>query len=467
MSRPNILFLMSDEHRPDVTGYEGNRVVRTPVLDELARTGVVFRNAYTPSPICVPCRQAMATGQLPRTCGVERFGEDLPPFSMTFAKRMSQFAYQMVCVGKLHHNGPDQMQGWTQRLAGDMRITPPYIEGRDEASFAAIPPNEDGCGKWSDAKECFRSGYMPERGEQSRTRAALGFIRGKYVNSRYDRPNPHQPVLLKISYGRPHYPYFTTQEKFDYYLNRVEPYLETEVFDHPFLSKRRVIPGEDVSPREIRRTTAAYYGMIEEIDEDYGVVLDALRNANQDPDDWWIIYTSDHGEMLGEHGIWEKQKFFEASARVPLIIRPPRALRTAWGCAGSTISENVNLCDLFATLCDMSGVPLPDDAETFRGAGLDSRSLLPLMRGETSDWNDETVSQFGGENLMIKWGRLKYQYYGPEAPEVLFDLADDPAERRNAIDDARHAPMVDRFRRRRRELGFGPDADPGYRNAGY
>ncbi|MDQ3656455.1 MAG: sulfatase-like hydrolase/transferase, partial [Chloroflexota bacterium] len=116
--RPNILFLMSDEHRPDVTGYEGDPVVRTPTLDTLASTGVAFRNAYTPAPICIPARQAMMAGQLPQTCGCRAFGDDLAPGYMTFARRFAQHAYATVACGKVHHFGTDQMQGWTHRPMG-------------------------------------------------------------------------------------------------------------------------------------------------------------------------------------------------------------------------------------------------------------------------------------------------------------------------------------------------------------
>ena len=104
--RPNILFLMSDEHRADVAGFAGNEVVRTPVLDELARTGVVFTNAYTPAPICVPARQCLASGQLPKTCGCEGW-TDLQPGYRTFAREFSRYAYNTCCSGKLHHMGQD------------------------------------------------------------------------------------------------------------------------------------------------------------------------------------------------------------------------------------------------------------------------------------------------------------------------------------------------------------------------
>ena len=115
--KPNILFLMSDEHRFDVSGFTGNRVVRTPFLDRLAKDAVIFTNAYTPSPVCIPARQCIAAGQFPRTCGVENYGQDLPPNYQTFAKTLVQGGYKTAAAGKLHHFGIDQMQGWLYRLS--------------------------------------------------------------------------------------------------------------------------------------------------------------------------------------------------------------------------------------------------------------------------------------------------------------------------------------------------------------
>lgn len=163
--------------------------------------------------------------------------------------------------------------------------------------------------------------------------------------------------------------------------------------------------------------------MIEENDEDYSKIFNLLQNLGQDLNDWIIIYTSDHGEMLGQHGIWEKQKFYEASARIPLIIRYPKEYEHR------IVKKNVNSCDLFATICDLADVPLPED--------LDSRSLVSLMNGEIENWNNETISHFkinSETNLMIKWDNLKYQYYGKSMPEVLFDLEADPEEKINFID---------------------------------
>lgn len=435
---PNILFLMSDEHRSDVAGFAGNSVVRTPNLNWLSETGVSFMNAYTPSPVCIPARQSIMAGQFPRNCGCEVYGQDLAPGSMTFARRLAEYGYETVVSGKLHHMGPDQMQGWTRRICGDIHIDGRYLgEGanRYRRSFEGL--------KWTDAKEIARSGIG--RGpivthDEYAVEGAINFIEDYFNSSYYDREQTH-PLLLKVSLLQPHYPYFTSEGKFNYYLNRVEPYLKESVSDHPFLSQRQVRSGIDASERELRRATAAYYGMIETIDEMYGRVLEKLRQVGQNLDDWIIVYTSDHGEMLGEHGIWEKQKFYEGSAKVPLIIRYPRCLSD-----GTRVDANVNLCDLFATLCELTHTPIPE--------GLDSRSLVPLLENPHSYWNNETVSQYGGTNLMIKHDHLKYHYYGPDMPEVLFDLHRNPQETINYINDPEYSDLMAQFRGRRRELGF-------------
>jgi choline-sulfatase len=464
---PNVLFLMSDEHRGDVAGFAGNDTVRTPTLDWLAETGVVFENAYTPSPVCIPARQCLMAGQLPRTCGCRTYGEDLPPFSTTFAKRFAQHAYTTACFGKLHHLGADQMQGWTHRPAGDLEVAADAIEGADTDAFEQYeaPP---GTGGWGNQKEIERAvategPYM--RFDRRARDAAVDFVRDHFVAPEYDRPGDHRPTLLKASFLQPHYPYFTDSERFAYYLDRVPVYHGESRFDHPILSYSQ---GErdnpvDVSERDARRATAAYYGRIETVDEYFQDVIESLRSAGENLDEWIIVYCSDHGEMLGEHGIWEKMRFFEASSRVPLIVRWPERFDPG------TVEANVNLCDLYATLCDLAGIPLPEPEDTVNGAGLDSRSLVSLLKGDAERWHDrhdnETISQYG-DHLMIKQGNLKYSWC-PDAPEVLFDLDADPGETRNHIDDAEYADAVATFRERRDALGFGPNADANYRNAGY
>ncbi len=452
--RPNILFLMSDQHRADLAGYAGNTVVRTPVLDRLARTGVVFQNAYTPSPICVPARQCMMAGQLPKTCACERW-IDLSPRYHTFAREFSRYAYNTCCSGKLHHQGPDQMQGWRTRVAPDAEISDACVDDPIEEEFARYRP-APGTGKWSNQRELeqARPGDGPaQKFDRRAVRAALDYLERYFADPLYLRPQSHRPLLFKLSLLQPHYPFFTDQKRFDYYLNRVSIYRE-EACDHPVLSLSQQGKPVDVTDDVIRRATAAYYGMIDTIDTYFGRIIDALESLGQNLDEWILVYTSDHGEMLGQHGIWEKTRFYEGSVRVPLIIRWPERFE-----GGRVVEQNVNLCDLFATLCDLAGLAIPD--------GLDSRSLVPLLRGDTSAWNNESVSQMGKHHLMIKQDHLKYQYYGEDIPEVLFDLANDPGETVNVAGLSEYAERMARFRIRLGQLGHGPGAVKRYVNAGY
>lgn len=448
MKKPNILFLMCDEHRFDVLGYAGNRIIKTPVLDSLAKQAVVFNNAYTPSPICIPARQCLMSGCLPKHCGCEEYGQDLPAGSMTFARCLAAAGYETVACGKLHHMGGDQMQGWTMRMGADIKIDPHYIPGYTRQKSVQADYKIAGFEKWSNAKEIKRAGVGENCASQAADSyallGALNFIKDRFVDAYYDRVNTEQPLLLKVSFNRPHYPYFTSERLFSYYLNRVPLYDKDTVFDHPFLSRHRVQIGKDVSEREARRAVAAYYGMIESADSDFGTIIEALEHAGQNIDDWIIIYTSDHGEMLGQHGVWEKQKFFEASVKVPLFIRWPKKF------TAHRVEKNVNLCDIFATLCELTGTSVPE--------GLDSRSLVPLMKTAGAPWENETVSHFkdvgGFANVMIKKDNLKYQYYGETDSEVLFDLLKNPTETQNFIDDDTYCEAVRRFRLKKNELGY-------------
>ncbi len=451
---PNILILMSDEHRADLSGFGGNSIVKTPVLDCLAREGTVFDNAYTPSPICVPARQCLMSGQLPKTCGCDGSWMDLAPGYPTFSRRFSQNAYNTVCSGKLHHIGTDQMQGWTQRLAPDAKVFVKYQEGLlKEAWLAQDQPLTRG----RPTNESIVRGASVEFGKHQWFDAHAVDAAQHFIQSYFsERTSRCRPLMLKVSLKQPHYPFCTDQKKFDYYYSKVPVYTEKPC-QHPVLSQSQAEDPVNVTPDEIRRATATYYGMVETIDTHFGELLGTLRQCGQDLDDWIIVYLSDHGEMLGQHGIWEKTRFYDASVRVPFFIRWPGQIP-----AGKRVEQNVSLCDLYATLCDLSGLDAPP--------GLDSRTLLPLVRGDALEWSNEVVSHINRhhrDHVMIKKDHLKYQYYGEDIPEVLFDLNADPAELQNVALEPEYVDIMGRFRRRLSELGYGPHGDPNYINAGY
>ena len=473
-SRPNVLFLMDDEHRPDVLGYAGNDVVRTPNLDRLAADACIFENAYTPAPRCVPARQCVMTGELPMTCGCLSYGDGLDGDEPTYARRFREYGYRTAVAGKTHFVGGDALLGFG-RAIGSVGNTE-NVDRKVELDYEK--------NKWSDVKEIKRAGIGHSgraKGDEYTVTGAEHYVEGSFLDAYYDRAHPERPTFLQVSLVQPHYPYYAADEDaFNYHLNRVDPHIE-EAPNHDGLSAREVTVGDDgmgvggdtedptvVTEREIRRATAAYYAIIEYVDSLYGRVLDALEQAGEDLDEWIIVFCSDHGEMLGEHGVWEKGSFYEASAGVPLFIRWPERFD------GKRIEANVNLTDLFATLCDLADLPVHEDEAR------DSRSLVPLLRGDETAWfdqhpDDEVISA-EGDRVMVRRGELKYVHFPADGPhrgeswddgDVLFDLDSDPRERTNLIDDPAYADAVTAFRNRVADLGYGLDADPDYVDAGY
>lgn len=238
-------------------------------------------------------------------------------------------------------------------------------------------------------------------------------------------------MMLKVSLQQPHYPFICTEERFNYYINRVKPYADRNgIIEHGFA--RDWTHNPPVTEREKLRAIAAYYGMVEEVDSAFGEVVSELESLGQDLDDWIIVYTSDHGEMLGEFNTWWKLKFYEGSVRVPLFIRAPKL-----GFTPRRMRENVSLCDLYATLCEVAGANVPENR--------DSRSLLPIMAGEGSTaWPDTAESAYM-DHWMIKVGTWKYWRLAPDT-EVLFDLETDPHEQGNRVRDPSCRQILERCR---------------------
>lgn len=431
--RPNILFLMADELRYDVTGFGGNNVVRTKNLDSLAKNACVFTNAYTPSPICIPARQCIAAGQFTTSCNCRRWFEDLEPGHLTFPRLLSQHGYTTVACGKLHHVGPDQMQGYTRRFGMEAEVVDKYIPDIKEIENKFS-------NKWSQTQEvenaCGGVKTWTIRQDEVAAESAEYFIEQYFSDPFYKRNTPNKPLLLTVSFNQPHYPYVAEPQLLDYYMDKVPVYADEEIFDHPFLSMYSVKASEAV----LRKATAAYYAMTQTMDEYVGRVVNAIEKTGQSLDDWMIIFTSDHGEMLGQHGVWEKQKFFEASAKVPCFIKLPHQKKP------SVCNKNINLCDLYATVCETANIDAPQN--------LDSTSLCALIKGEEDNRLNETMSTFDITNIMIKKDDLKYQYYAADNSEVLFDLSKDITESKNLIGFEEYAEEIGYFRKRIQDYGY-------------
>lgn len=451
--KPNILILMSDEHRADVLGCDGNDIVRTPTLDALAERGTYFRNCYCTSPVCVPSRQSFHAGKLPSTINCKKFGDSFASDILTFPEHLARHGYKTVAYGKMHFEDQDQMHGWRSRPMGDVnqRINPPF-EG-DSPAHLKDPKlyREEGMGFWGPAKEVrnARSVIMDASKlgmEKDMVDGACKWLRNWFAGTGYDRPG-NAPLCFCLSLSNPHYPFQCEEELMDYYITRVKPFIETAPNDHPCHRLYAVNAGEEASPREILRATAAYYAQVEFIDTMYAKVLTTLEKLNA-LDDFIVLYWTDHGDMLGQHGLWEKKQFYDASSRVPLIISDPRQPE-----ANGQVTQVTSLLDIFPTLCDLVEIPTPTD--------LEGDSLLPLMHGKSDGWRDEAISELWGWYhecqgkgcWMIRRGQYKFNTYNNSAyPDQLFDMEADPHEVINLAELPDYAEVMAAFKERSDEL---------------
>jgi choline-sulfatase len=407
----------------------------------------------------------MMAGELPTSCGCWTYGMDLDPGYQTFSRQFAEQGYRTTCAGKLHHRGFDQMQGWRRRIGYDSFVGGPGYDGDPKetgfeqadgaidryaddgpAMASTNPVQEAGAGR---SEQVSRDEYTVQGAKQ--------FVREHFVSPYQSYGGPSdRPLLFKVSLEQPHPPFLTYEDRFEYYLNRVEPYL-VESAEHPLTdyrgaTTRRV--GVDVTAREVRRATAAYYGMIETIDRQFGAVIDALTAAGEDMDEWIIVFTSDHGELLGQEGLWGKRSFHEGSVNVPLFVRWPDRFDP------TTVDANVSLCDLYATLCTLADIPVPDE--------LESRDFSALLEGRSEawqeQWDNEALAELDGERLMIKRDDWKYVYDTVSEDEFLFDSS--TGGHSNRIGEVSSSVRT-AFRDRRDALGYGASGDPTKNRTGY
>ena len=428
LRRPNIVLVMSDQHNAHVMGCAGNEIVRTPNLDTLATEGVQFRAAYCPYPLCVPARMGFLTARYPSDVDVWDNGNILDSGVRTFAHALTEAGYETALCGRMHFLGPDQFHGFEQRLYGDCyNFLSREIQGtgynrtNGQTRYAV---EVSGYG---------RTGF--ETYDERVTEKAVEFISGTRANDR--------PYCMVVGYVLPHNPLICERELFEYYLRKLP--VPERVSDeyvkhlHPAIRKWRERRGVDeLTPEQHHRGRAAYYGLVTEMDRNIGRVIDAVK-ASRDAEDTVILYTTDHGDMAGEHGMWWKSNFFEGSARVPLVVSWP----DRFGC-GKTIDSIVNLIDLGPTLLEIAGADsLPDAA---------GRSLVPFLEtgAEPADWPNETFSEYVGAHgdkpsCMIRSGPWKLMYYSEFDSFLLFNLDEDPEEMNDRAGDPSCREIAERL----------------------
>ena len=433
--RPNLLYIHSDQHSPYVAGCYGDPLVETPHLDALAARGVVFDNTYCPSPICVPSRMSMLSGRYPCDNQVWTNSHILDSGIPTFAHAMGAGGYRPVLVGRMHSVGPDQLHGYAERLVGDHGPNQPGGPGVDHGELSGTA----GPGRVSLRLSGHgQSAYQVH--DEDVTAATVDYLNRLGVAKRAGQAA--EPFSLSVGFMLPHQPFVARLQDYRYYYENITPPQTPEPFGdhlHPHLKHwRQACEIEEVSAEETRRARAAYWALVHRMDALIGQIVAALRE-NDLEENTLVLYTSDHGEQVGEHGLWWKQTFYEDSVKVPAILAWPGHLP-----AGTRCDRVISSLDLNATMLDALGCPaLPHS----RG-----RSVLPLLADpQNAAWDDVAFSEFcqdaagaGGPfpaegifQRMIRRGPWKLNYYHGQ-PCQLFDLQADPRERCDLADDPAH-----------------------------
>ena len=406
----NVLILFSDEHRHDAMGCAGHALVKTPHLDQLASRGTRFTRAYTPSPICVPARAALATGQYVNKNRCWSNAQAYQGTPLSWGHQLLRQGHRVDSIGKLHYRGSDYDNGF------ENEILPMYI--RDGTGWIK--------GLLRDHEAVMDvSGYTREigPGKNSYTDYDLEVTRSArtWLEDAVNAEN-NKPWVLFVSWLRPHYPLICPEAFYELYplceMDKARFMSEEKLPQHPVTQtiRRRFNYDDcfDEVTRQIAR--ASYYGLCSFLDAQIGEVLNALEHSEQ-ADNTLVIYTSDHGDHNGDRRMWTKMSLYDESSRVPMLLSGPQIPKA------KTVETLASLVDIYPTVLQAVGA---EDDEIDR-PGLALQSLIDgagADRGVVSEYHDggSPVGMF-----MLRTGRWKYNCY-PGYPPELFDLVSDPDE---------------------------------------
>ncbi len=427
---PNILFLMTDQQAASALSAYGGSTARTPHIQGLADRGVVFENAYTNFPVCAPSRASMMSGQLASKIECYDNAAEFRASVPTLAHYLRFLGYQTTLCGKMHFIGPDQLHGYEERLtpeiySADFRTLPQW-EGEDD-DFA------------TDAHEALLMAGPVARTVQMDYDEEVGFHAEQKLFDLARSADPRS-FFLTVSFTHPHEPFLCRQDYWDRYtdqeieLPHVGRFEESELDEHSRRAYRHYnLATPEITDQQIRNARRAYYGSMSYVDDLIGRLLNTLDETGL-AEETIVILTSDHGEMLGERGMWFKKVFFQNAVNIPLILCGP-------GIGPARVCENVSLIDLLPTLVDIA-----DPDRSFKPIqSLSGNSLIPLALGRARDWPDTVFSEMTCEGvdepvMMVKHGSWKY-VYSASLPPLLFNLDEDPCE----LDDlAGRAATADR-----------------------
>ena len=432
MTHPNILIVMVDQLNGTLFPDGPADWLHAPHLKALAARSVRFANSYTASPLCAPARASFMSGQLPSRTGVYDNAAEFASSIPTYAHHLRRAGYQTCLSGKMHFVGPDQLHGFEQRLTtdiypADFGWTPDYRKPGERIDW------------WYHNMGSVTGAGVAEITNQMEYDDEVAFAAEQKL---YDlaRGKDDRPWCLTVSFTHPHDPYVARRKYWDMYADcaHLMPAMPALPYEDHDPHAQRIFDANDwrnfdITEGDIARSRRAYFANISYLDDKIGSILDVLERTGQEA---IVVFVSDHGDMLGERGLWFKMNFYEGSARVPLMIAAP-------GLAPGLVSDPVSTIDLCPTLCDLAGVSM---AEVMPWT--DGESLVPLAHGRhrTSPVAMEYAAEASITPLVgLRQGRWKYTNCAAD-PEQLFDLDADPQEMTNLADDPAHAKTLEHFR---------------------
>ena len=433
-ARPNLLILMADQLSAGVLPVYGGKVAKTPHLDALADTGVVFESFYCNSPLCAPSRYSWLAGQLPSKIGAYDNAAEFAAQVPTFAHYLRRAGYRTALSGKMHFCGADQLHGFEERLTTDI-YPADFGWTPDWTRFDERPGWYHTMDSVIQAGPCTRTNQIDFDDEVvfAARQKLFDIARGK------DR----RPFCLVVSMTHPHDPYVIPEPYWNRYrdseidLPRVK---DREPDEDPHSRRLRHVIGLPLAqPNEtqIRAARRAYLGAVSYVDDQIGSLLTTLHQTELDANTV-IMVLADHGDMLGERGLWYKMNFFESACRIPLIVHAPGRF------VPHRVPGSASLLDILPTLVDLAS----EGEATAYSAPIDGRSLLPALEGGAVP--GEVVGEYLAEGaiapiVMIRRGRHKFVHSAAD-PDQLYDLMADPDERVNLSSRPDCAAIVAEFR---------------------
>lgn len=446
--RPNVVLISADQWRGDCLSAAGHPTVRTPTLDRIAADGTRFANGYSATPTCIPARTALLTGlaqESHRRVGYrdgDRFEHDV-----TLAGEFGKHGYQTRAIGKLHVSPERHRAGFDEVELHDGYVHHSRRSGRSAAEFDDYLPwlrertGDPEADYTSTGLDC--NGMLARPWDRDEALHPTTWVVSRAITW-LGRRDVTSPFFLYLSFHRPHPPFDPPQWAFDMYLDasEVEPVMGdwTDLYD-----KWREDPAPPdafvgrMDPRVLHRARAGYFGHMAHIDAQIRRFREALHEFGLGGSTVFA-FVSDHGEMLGDHGLFRKSFPYQGSVHVPFLLAGPDDGPV--GRAGMR-SEVVELRDVMPTLLDAAGLPVPDT--------LDGRSVLPLTRDEDVPWREFLHGEhtlFGESMQWLTDGTEKYVWLSGSGREQLFDLEDDPRELVDLARSPDSAARVEHWRRR-------------------